>query len=143
VVATDPYDLARFVLAQNQDGIYDAAVAELLAGRKSGHWMWFVFPQITGLGHSAMSRRYAIASLAEAQAYLGHPLLGPRLIECARILTELPGSSAPTVFGAVDAQKLQSSMTLFHRADPDQPEFPAVLDKYFAGEPDPATERRL
>jgi uncharacterized protein (DUF1810 family) len=143
VTATDPYDLARFELAQNQDGIYDAAVAELLAGRKSGHWMWFVFPQIAGLGHSAMSRRYGISSLAEAQAYLRHPLLGPRLVECARILTELPGSSAPAVLGGIDAQKLWSSMTLFHRADPDQPEFPGVLDKYFAGEPDPDTDRRL
>jgi len=143
VAATDPHDLARFEQAQNQDGIYDAAVAELLAGRKTGHWMWFVFPQMAGLGHSAMSRRYAISSLAEARAYLRHPVLGPRLVECARILSELPGTDAAVVLGGIDAQKLRSSMTLFHRADPDQPEVAAVLGKYFDGEPDPETDRRL
>src|SRR3954447_20907236 len=105
---SDPHDLHRFVLAQ--EGVYDAAVSELRAGRKTSHWMWFVFPQIAGLGRSPTAQRYAIASLAEAEAYLAHPVLGPRLHECARILTELRGRSASEVFGGVDAQKLRSSM---------------------------------
>ena len=140
---TDPHDLTRFVSAQNHDGIYDAAVAELRSGRKMGHWMWFVFPQIAGLGHSSMSRRYAISSLAQAQAYLAHPVLGPRLIACARILTGLAPTTATAIFGDVDAQKLHSSMTLFHRADPGQPAFAAVLDRYFGARPDEHTDRRL
>jgi uncharacterized protein (DUF1810 family) len=105
--------------------------------------MWFVFPQIAGLGQSPTSRRYAISSLDEARAYLAHPVLGPRLHECAGILGELAGRSAQEIFGAVDAMKLRSSMTLFARADPDRPEFRQVLDVYFGGDPDPATERLL
>jgi uncharacterized protein (DUF1810 family) len=137
----DPYDLQRFVTAQ--DGVYDAAVRELRAGRKTSHWMWFVFPQIAGLGRSPMAQRFAIGSLDEARAYLAHPVLGPRLLECAEILTELAGTSAQDVFGGIDALKLRSSMTLFARAAPDQPLFGEVLDRYFGGEPDSATLERL
>jgi uncharacterized protein (DUF1810 family) len=140
---SDPHQLSRFVAAQNQGGVFDSAVAELRDGRKTGHWMWFVFPQIAGLGRSAMSRRYAISSLAEARAYLEHPLLGARLTDSARVLIELGGASAQAIFGSVDAQKLQSSMTLFARAAPDNPVFQAVLDQYFGGEADPNTDQRL
>jgi uncharacterized protein (DUF1810 family) len=139
----DPYGLQRFVAAQDQASTYAAVVHELRAGRKRSHWMWFVFPQIAGLGQSPTSRRYAISSLDEARAYLAHPVLGPRLHECAGILGELAGRSAQEIFGAVDAMKLRSSMTLFARADPDRPEFRQVLDVYFGGDPDPATERLL
>jgi uncharacterized protein (DUF1810 family) len=138
----DPYRLRRFESAQNR-GTYDAAVTELRAGRKASHWMWFIFPQIAGLGHSSMSRTYAISSLSEAEAYLTHPVLGPRLIECARILTELTGRTAEEIFGATDAMKLRSSMTLFARAAPDNALFQQVLDDYFDGIADIATERRL
>lgn len=130
--------LDRFVEAQ--DGVYDRALAELRAGRKASHWMWFVFPQIAGLGRSAMAQRYAITSLDEARAYLAHPVLGPRLVECARVLTELAGTSAEAVFGGIDAIKLRSSMTLFAHAAPG---FRAVLDRYFDGAEDPATLERL
>jgi uncharacterized protein (DUF1810 family) len=137
----DPYDLRRFVDAQA--GAYDAAVRELRAGRKTSHWMWFVFPQIAGLGRSAIAQRYAIGSPAEAQAYLAHPVLGPRLLECATILTGLEGTSAPAVFGEVDALKLRSSMTLFAAAAPGQPAFADVLARFFGGERDDATLARL
>jgi uncharacterized protein (DUF1810 family) len=139
----DPHRLERFVAAQDEGGTYDAAVAELRAGRKRSHWMWFVFPQIAGLGHSPMSQRYAISSLREAEAYLAHPVLGPRLHEAARILAEIPRRSAEEVFGGIDAIKLRSSMTLFARAAPDEPLFQRVLEEYFGGVPDPATERLL
>jgi uncharacterized protein (DUF1810 family) len=137
------FDLERFVAAQDQGGTYDAAVAELRSGRKRSHWMWFVFPQIAGLGQSPISRKFAISSLAEAQAYLAHPVLGPRLAECARIVGDLKASSAEEIFGGIDAMKLRSSMTLFARADPSNPVFGVVLDAYFGGEPDEATERLL
>ena len=139
----DPYDLERFVAAQDAGGTYDRAAAELRAGRKASHWMWFVFPQIAGLGYSPASRTYAISSLDEARAYLAHPVLGPRLVECAVILTRLPGRTAEQVFGEVDAMKLCSSMTLFMRAAPGEPVFRQVLDQYFGGIPDPATEQRI
>jgi uncharacterized protein (DUF1810 family) len=139
----DPFDLERFVAAQDQGGTYEAAVAELRAGRKRSHWMWFVFPQIAGLGQSPISRRYAISSLDEAKAYLSHPVLGPRLIDCARVVAGLGSDSAEEVFGGIDALKLRSSMTLFARADPRNPVFGEVLDAYFGGEPDPATLRLL
>jgi uncharacterized protein (DUF1810 family) len=139
----DPYDLDRFVLAQDAHGTYLAAVAELRSGRKRGHWMWFVFPQVAGLGRSAMSQRYAIASIGEARAYLAHPVLGPRLGECARVLQELYPTSAEAVFGGVDAMKLRSSMTLFARADPANPLWLQILEIYFAGAADEATERLL
>lgn len=148
---TDPYgadqsdadqsDLARFVAAQ--DGVYDGALAELRRGRKTGHWMWFIFPQIAGLGFSPMSQRYAIRSLDEARAYLAHPVLGPRLRECAQAVADVRGKTAEEILGPVDAMKLRSSMTLFHRADPTEPVFAAVLQKYFDGVPDEATDRRL
>ena len=137
----DPYDLDRFVTAQ--DGTYDRALAELARGAKTGHWMWFVFPQIAGLGYSAMSHRYAISGLPEARSYLAHPVLGPRLIECARVVAATEGRTATEIFGSVDAQKLHSSMTLFHRAAPEQVAFGDILDRFFDGQPDPATEERL
>jgi len=133
--------LDRFVTAQ-QD-VYASALAELRSGRKRGHWMWFVFPQIAGLGRSAAAQHYAIADLAEARAYLAHPVLGPRLVESATVLTGLSGSDPVAVFGSVDAMKLRSSMTLFAAAAPDEPAFRAVLDQFFAGAADPATEQRL
>jgi uncharacterized protein (DUF1810 family) len=139
----DPYDLQRFVAAQDAGGTYDDAVAELRGGRKTSHWMWFVFPQIAGLGFSSTARTYAITSLDEARAYLAHPVLGPRLTECAEILAGLPGRSAEQIFGHLDAQKLRSSITLFMLAAPGQPVFRQVLDRYFAGVPDPATEQRI
>jgi uncharacterized protein (DUF1810 family) len=139
----DPDDLERFVAAQDTGGTYGQAVAELRRGRKASHWMWFVFPQIAGLGHSAASRRYAIASLAQARAYLAHPVLGPRLAECAAIVAGTAGRSAGEIFGPVDAQKLRSCMTLFLRADPGQAVFGQVLDQFFGGQPDPATDERL
>jgi uncharacterized protein (DUF1810 family) len=139
----DPYGLERFVAAQNQGGTYDAAVDELRAGRKRSHWMWFVFPQIAGLGQSPTSRMYAISSLAEARAYVAHDVLGPRLIECARILCELEGRTATEIFGGIDAIKLRSSMTLFAYADSANPIFGQVLEAYFGGVPDEATERLL
>jgi uncharacterized protein (DUF1810 family) len=139
----DPYDLRRFVAAQDVGRTYDQATAELRGGSKTSHWMWFVFPQITGLGQSPVSRLYAISGLAEAKAYLAHPLLGPRLVECAAIVAGLSGRTAEQIFGGIDALKLRSSMTLFRRAAPDEPVFGQVLDQYFGGKPDPATEQRI
>lgn len=112
----DPWRLDRYVTAQERGGTYQRAVAELRAGAKVSHWMWFVFPQIAGLGMSAMSREYAISSIAEARAYLDHPVLGPRLVECAGIVAGTEGTSAERIFGPVDAMKLRSSMTLFAAA---------------------------
>ena len=143
MVTSDPHDLARFVAAQDAGGAYEHALAELRAGHKTGHWMWFVFPQFAGLGQSEMSRRYAIASQAEAVAYLQHELLGPRLIECTRVLEASRAFSATEIFGPVDARKLQSCMTLFVRAAPAEPTFPRVLERYFAGAPDRNTDRLL
>jgi uncharacterized protein (DUF1810 family) len=140
---TDSFDLERFVAAQDAAGTYQRALSELRRGRKSSHWMWFVFPQVAGLGHSATSQRYAIEGLTEARAYLGHAVLGPRLVECATALAMMSERSATEIFGAVDAQKLRSSMTLFSRAAPSEPLFARVLQIYFGGEADPETERRL
>ena len=117
----DPYGLDRFMAAQDAGGTFDQALAELRAGRKVSHWMWFVFPQIAGLGRSATARQFAISSLDEAQAYLRHPVLGPRLTGSAQVLNDVAGRSAEQIFGVLDAQKLRSSMTLFHRADPAEP----------------------
>ena len=139
----DPYDLQRFVAAQDAGGIYQQALAELRAGRKTSHWMWFVFPQIAGLGYSPTARTYAITSLAEARAYLAHPVLGARLTECAEVLAGLRGRTAEQVFGEVDAMKLGSSMTLFLHADPGKPVFRQVLEQYFGGMTDSATEERI
>ena len=143
MTADDPYDLRRFVAAQDAGGTYERAAAELRAGRKDSHWMWFIFPQIAGLGFSLASRTYAISSLEEARAYLAHPVLGPRLVECAAIVAGLRGRTAEHIFGEVDAQKLCSSVTLFLHAGPDQPVFRQVLDHYFDGVPDAATEQRI
>jgi len=139
----DPFDLQRFVTAQEVGGTYQQARAELRAGRKTSHWMWFVFPQIAGLGYSPTARTYAITSLAEARAYLAHPVLGARLTECAEVLAGLRGRTAEQVFGEVDAMKLCSSMTLFLRADPGKPVFRQVLEQYFGGMADSATEQRI
>jgi uncharacterized protein (DUF1810 family) len=139
----DPYDLQRFVTAQDDGGTYRRAIAELHQGRKTSHWMWFVFPQIAGLGHSAMARRFAISSLEEATAYVHHDVLGARLIECAGAVAEIEGRSAELIFGVIDARKLHSSMTLFQRAAPEEPRFAQVIDRYFAGIADPATDERL
>jgi len=137
------FRLGRFVSAQDADATYDGAAAELRRGRKTSHWMWFVFPQIAGLGQSALSREFAISSLAEAHAYLHHAVLGPRLLECAAILAERRDRTAVQIFGVVDARKLHSSMTLFMRADPDQLLFRQVLERYFDGLPDTATDERI
>jgi len=135
-------DLERFVKAQNSGGTYRQAVTELRQGRKTSHWMWFIFPQIAGLGRSAMAQAYAIRDLAEARAYLAHPVLGPRLVECAELVASHQGLSAQQIFGGIDAIKLRSSMTLFAQADPDQAIFKQVTEQYFDG-PDPETERRI
>ncbi len=140
--AADRYDLARFVAAQDRDGTYERALAELRRGRKTSHWMWFVFPQIAGLGQSSTSQFFAISSFDEARAYLAHPVLGARLVECAAVVA---GTTDPAkkIFGSVDAQKLHSSMTLFSRAQPDEPTFTKVLAQHFGGTPDAATDARI
>jgi uncharacterized protein (DUF1810 family) len=130
------YDLDRFVLAQNDH--YQSAFAELRRGTKRTHWMWFIFPQIEGLGQSEMARRYAIRSLDEARAYLGHPLLGPRFRECVAALQDLTGITAEQVFGPVDAVKLRSSLTLFLAAS-GEPLLQAALERWFGGDTDAAT----
>ncbi len=137
----DPYNLERFVTAHS--GVYPQALAELRRGLKTGHWMWFIFPQVAGLGFSDMSQRYAISSIEEARAYLAHPVLGPRLIECAVVVAETSGRSAEQIFGDIDAIKLRSSMTLFHRAAPQEPVLTQVLERFFDGRPDAATDRLL
>jgi len=141
----DPWRLARFVAAQDRGGTYQRAVAELRAGAKLSHWMWFVFPQVAGLGMSAMAREYAISGPAEARAYLAHPVLGPRLAECAGIVAGTEERSVERVFGPVDAMKLRSSMTLFALAADTAggAVFRRVLDRYFDGVPDEATVARL
>ncbi|GAB1814996.1 DUF1810 domain-containing protein [Mycobacterium sp. MUNTM1] len=139
--AGDPFDLKRFVDAQ--EPVYGDVVDELRAGRKRSHWMWFVFPQLRGLGGSAMAARFGIASLDEAGAYLRHELLGPRLRECARLVTAVQGRSIGQIFGSPDDLKLCSSMTLFARATDDNQDFVAVLDKYYDGRQDRLTLERL
>jgi uncharacterized protein (DUF1810 family) len=140
---SDPYRLERFVAAQEHGGVYQRAVAELRRGQKVTHWMWFVFPQVTGLGSSAMAREYAISGQGEARAYLDHPVLGPRLRECAGVVAATGGKRAEEIFGSVDAVKLRSSMTLFAAAGPDEPAFAEVLARYFGGERDEATLSRI
>lgn len=137
------YNLERFVVAQNSGGTYEQAVAELRAGRKTSHWMWFIFPQLAGLGRSPTAQKFAISSLAEARAYLRHDVLGARLVQCAGIVAGLSGRTAGQIFGGIDAMKLRSSMTLFCRADPGRPVFAGVLDRYYGGLPDPATDALL
>jgi uncharacterized protein (DUF1810 family) len=137
----DPYRLQRFINAQDADNgkVYQDALSELRGGRKITHWIWFVFPQIAGLGQSPTSEWYAISGLPEARAYLAHPVLGPRLIECVRILTAISGRTASQIFGATDTKKLRSSMTLFAHAAPDNPLFQQILDRYFSGSADSKT----
>ena len=135
--ADDPFDLNRFLRAQA--GVYSVALAELKAGCKRSHWMWFVFPQIDGLGFSETTRRYSIKSLDEARAYLAHPVLGMRLVACTEALLALEGRSARQIFGRPDDMKLQSSMTLFARISPAASGFSAVLDRYFSGVRDQRT----
>lgn len=135
------FDLERFVRAQAP--VYAAVLEELRAGRKRTHWMWFIFPQLAGLGRSEMAQRYAIASGDEAAAYLAHPLLGARLRECAGIVDELDGRTAEEIFGHPDDRKFHSSMTLFADVAPDEAVFQDCIDKYFDGEPDGATLARL
>ena len=135
----DPHALHRFVQAQDDGGTYDAALRELRSGRKTSHWMWFVFPQLAGLGRSGTARHFALRGADEARAYLDHPVLGPRLLECARAVAGLPTADPVAVLGSVDAQKLRSSMTLFAAVAPEQPVFGEVLDRWFDGEDDPRT----
>jgi uncharacterized protein (DUF1810 family) len=137
--SADSYDLNRFVSAQEQGRTYDAVLAELRAGRKRSHWMWFVFPQIIGLGRSPMAQRYAIRHTDEARAYVDHPVLGSRLNECCELLLTHAGRSAEDIFGSIDAMKLRSSMTLFEAAAPQLRTFRQVLDAFFAGDADSAT----
>lgn len=139
MAVTSPFDLQRFLDAQDDAGTYDQALRELRAGEKRSHWMWFVFPQLAGLGRSPMAQHYAISGIEEARAYAAHPILGVRLGDCARALLALEETDAERILGAVDAQKLHSSMTLFAAAAPDEAVFKAVLDQYFDGKPDPGT----
>lgn len=137
----DPYDLQRYLDAQNP--VFGQVCAELREGRKRGHWMWFIFPQIKGLGHSALANRFAIASRDEAMAYLAHPILGPRLRECSRLATQVEGRSIQQIFGSPDDLKFRSSMTLFAHATPDNQVFMDALKKYCGAEFDPLTLERL
>lgn len=139
--AYDPFDLQRFVAAQAP--LYAQVTAELAAGAKSSHWMWFVFPQLQGLGRSSTARRYGIVSLAEAQAYAMHPLLGVRLRQCCGLLMAVQGRTALQIFGPIDALKLRSCLTLFERATPDEPLFGQLLDRFYGGERDAATLQPL
>ena len=136
-------NVERFVLAQDDREIFAQALAEMHAGRKTSHWMWFVFPQVEGLGRSAIARNCALAGLEEARDYLGHPVLGPRLRQCCEAVLAVEDASAEQVFGSVDAMKLRSSMTLFARAAPDEPLFGEVLEKFFGGRADAATDELL
>ena len=139
--AGDPYDLDRFVRAQEED--FDRALAEIRGGRKRSHWMWYIFPQFDGLGFSSMSRRYSIKSLAEAEAYLRHPVLGPRLVACAEAALAVEGKSAFEIFGSPDDMKLRSCATLFARVSPPGSVFDRLIDKFFQGRPDGETLRLL
>jgi len=135
------HDLDRFLVEQQH--VYEDALEELRRGSKTGHWIWYIFPQVAGLGSSPMSRRFAISSLDEARAYLAHPVLGARLRECAGIVLATPGRTAEEIFGSIDALKLRSCMTLFHRAAPGDPLFAKVLDRFYRGVADEATDARL
>lgn len=134
---SDRYDLQRFLDAQ--EPVYPQVLAELRAARKASHWMWFVFPQLAGLGGSPMARRYAISSLDEARAYLAHPVLGPRLRECSELVLRAAQPDVHRIFGSPDDLKFRSCMTLFQRAATQEPVFGACLDRYFGGQPDAAT----
>jgi len=137
MVDRDPFDLERFVAAQS--GVIERVRAELQTGRKQSHWMWFVFPQLAGLGFSPMAQRYAISSLAEARAYLAHPLLGARLRECTELVLAIHGKTAHAIFGSPDDLQFRSCLSLFAEAAPDEIVFNVALEKYFAGAKDPRT----
>lgn len=137
----DPHDLQRFIDAQSP--VYAQVCSELRAGRKTGHWMWFIFPQIAGLGYSALARKFAIASVDEAAAYLAHPILGPRLRECTQLVNAVEGRSIGAILGSPDDMKFRSCMTLFARAHPGEQIFEEALRKYFDGAPDQLTLERL
>ena len=134
-------DLERFVAAH--EGVYEGALRELRAGRKTGHWIWFIFPQLVGLGRSELSRFYGIESLAEARAYLDHPVLGPRLRECVGAVLAPSRLTADQIFGSLDATKVRSSMTLFHRAAPDESLFRQMLDRFYGAVADEQTDSLL
>jgi uncharacterized protein (DUF1810 family) len=137
----DTYNLQRFVDAQNP--VFAQVCSELRAGQKTSHWMWFIFPQIAGLGSSSLARKYAISSLDEAKAYLNHPVLGPRIKECTRLVLSIEGRTMGEIFGTPDDLKFRSSLTLFAHAEPGEPVFQDALRKYFGGEEDPLTVARL
>ena len=139
--ASDPHNLQRFVDAQAS--VFAQVLAELRAGRKRSHWMWFIFPQIAGLGSSDMAQHFAISGRAEAEAYLAHPTLGPRLRQCTELVNQVPNRTASDIFGYPDDLKFRSSVTLFGSVAPAEPAFAAALLKYFAGKSDPATLARL
>ena len=140
-MADDPFDLQRFVAAQ--DPVWRDVLAELRAGRKQSHWMWFVFPQLAVLGRSSMARHYGLSGLEEAKAYVAHPVLGPRLVDCCRLLLQLQGHDPVAIFGPVDAMKLRSCLTLFAEAAPAEVVFREGLAKYYGGDPDPLTTAAL
>ena len=140
-MTTEQFNLQRFVVAQ--EPVYRQIREELRAGRKESHWMWFIFPQIAELGQSPTSVRFGISSLDEASAYLSHPILGPRLRECATLALDVEGKTARQIFGPVDETKFRSSMTLFTHAAPNEPLFAECLGKFFGGKPDPATLEKL
>lgn len=140
-MSPDPFDLQRFVDAQER--VFVAAIGELRVGRKRGHWMWFVFPQLKGLGRSSTSQEYGIGSLEEARAYLAHPILGPRVLECFAAVNAVSGRSAKEIFGFPDDVKFRSCATLFHLADPAEPAFLQAIEKYYGGILDPVTVERL
>lgn len=139
----DPFELQRFVEAQDAGGVYGRALSELRGGKKRTHWMWFVLPQLAGLGASPMAIRYAIRSLEEARAYLAHPVLGPRLMACVQAMNDLSGLTAHAVLGSPDDMKFCSCLTLFAAAAPEEPAFAEALQRYYGGEPDPQTLRLL
>ncbi len=139
--ASDPYDLQRFI--QAQDPVYEEVLAELRNGRKTSHWMWFIFPQIRGLGHSQRAVKFGIGSREEAKAYLKHPILGPRLKECSELVNQVEGRSIHQILGSPDDMKFKSSMTLFATVAPEEPVFQKALQKYFGGELDQSTLDRL
>lgn len=136
-----PYNLQRFVVAQ--EAVYSQVLSELRAGYKQSHWMWFIFPQIKGLGHSALARQFAISCLEEAACYLQHPTLGPRLLECSHLVAQVAGCSVDDIFGYPDNLKFHSSMTLFAEVSEEKPVFEACLNKYFAGTRDLSTLAQL
>ena len=142
-MSAESFDLARFVDAQDAGGSYESALIELRAGHKRGHWIWFVFPQVEGLGRSATSQLFGVRGIAEARAYVAHPVLGPRLVAAARTLADLPASDPVAVLGSIDAVKVRSSMTLFEAADPAEPVHAEVLEKFYGGVRDDATLARL